>query len=138
MNFPYSDTLTTTLKSDGSTVVVSFQLRELSPADLAKPITVQPNYNELVVYTALKTVGGYAQQGVANECLYLWGSATATLPAADASFGYLAVDLLGVRDPKDGSALTHLDTRGLITWLMDKARNAGAHPGGIGPVHSYP
>jgi len=110
-------------------VDVTINVRLLDVSADTKVVRVAENYEELVVY---ENEGGI--DGSTDECLYLYGKWTATMPEPGLGKFYIAVDLLNARTN------AHLvDVRGLIRTCIHLFLSEGLqHPGGTGPVSSHP
>ncbi len=137
MNDPIGDKITVTglARLGVASFEAKINVRLLEPAAAGGSIEVRvaAGYEEIVVYTTVVTGLGAMQTAPADECLYLYDRAVATLPAPASGQGYIAVDLSGVREHQ-----YFVDGRALVAQYVKLFKAGGAHPGGTGPVSSHP
>ncbi len=121
-------------KSGLSNSKMSIQVRLLAVSTTPTVVTVEPGFEDLVVYVSPEALGGLERTGTSDECLYLSGpSSSGTLPPTPSGFLFVAVDLKGARANQDV-----LNIRDIIQTAVQVYKTNGPAGGGIGPVSSHP
>jgi hypothetical protein len=121
-------------KSGLKNATVSVKVRLLGVSTTPTVVTVEPGFEDLVVYVSPEALGGLERIGTSDECLYLSGpSASGTLPATPKGSLFVAVDLKGARANQEV-----FNVRDIIQTLVQVYKTSGPASGGIGPVSSHP